>query len=103
VTNHRLSPQPLALATRQAVTLPGGRGRRILVRSGCAWLTQLGDARDVVLTAGRALRVDSDAPVVVQMLAAGTVDVGEPAMVRPRLLQRLAGWLRVSGTPAAQY
>ena len=49
-----------ALAKSRVRRVPASRGRRVECLSGCLWITQDGDPRDVVLEAGQAFEFDRD-------------------------------------------
>ena len=70
----------LQLAAGAVLRLRHAAGTRISVWSGCAWITQDGDIRDIVLPPGRNFLLDRQGLAVVQMLKAGEirVDVANP-------------------------
>ena len=49
-----------ALAKSRVRRVPASRGRRVECLSGCLWITQDGDRRDVILNAGDAFEFDRD-------------------------------------------
>ena len=55
----------LPIAAGHSARLQNARGTRLRVRSGTAWITLDNDRRDIVLEAGEAYTVDSDARRVI--------------------------------------
>lgn len=106
------------LADGSLLTLHDAKGRGVAVFSGCLWITQEGDLRDIVAAAGDSVRFDRDGLVVMQALAdtrlmlLDPVTASTPPMPRPvaidvqrwarrqrslaiaNLLLRLVAWLR---------
>lgn len=58
----------LPIAPGHSARLENTRGTRLRVRSGTAWITLDNDRRDIVLEAGEAYTVDSDARLVIGAL-----------------------------------
>lgn len=58
----------LCLQSGQVLSLDDAAGTRISMRSGAAWVTEEGEARDVILATGEALVVGRDGRTVVQAL-----------------------------------
>ena len=52
------------LAKSRVRRVPASRGRRVECLSGCLWITQDGDPRDVVLGAGQAFDFDRDGAIL---------------------------------------
>jgi hypothetical protein len=90
VTNNTCSNRTIELAAGQILAVDAGRGTRLCVRSGRAWLTQERDDRDVVLGAGRAVTLGADGVLVVQMLRAGTLVID----AEDRAVSLANSWLR---------
>jgi hypothetical protein len=57
------------LADGSLLTLREAQGRGVAVFSGCLWITQEGDRRDLFVAAGDSLRFDRAGLVVMQALA----------------------------------
>jgi hypothetical protein len=85
-TAQRAAPEPnmnaskstshfLQLTAGAVLRLRHAAGTRISVWSGCAWITQDGDTRDIVLPPGRNFLLDRHGLAVVQMLQAGEIRV----------------------------
>jgi len=55
-----------ALPRRGLLSICGGRGAVLFVEHGEVWVTQEGDPRDVVLSAGAWFRLDRDGTAIVQ-------------------------------------
>ncbi|WP_168735218.1 DUF2917 domain-containing protein [Pseudothauera rhizosphaerae] len=82
------------LAPRAVYLLTGAAGTELLCRSGCVWITQYGDTRDIVLQPGRSFVLDL--PTAVVMTAhRGAELIQRPAPARPRRgwLARVTAWL----------
>jgi Protein of unknown function (DUF2917) len=83
----------IRLSKRDVLSLRGRPGARIESRSGSVWVTQDGDLRDVVLSAGEAHVLDREGPVLVQALDAAQVLL-QPAEAPAPTLAGL--WRRLS-------
>jgi len=72
-----------ALARKGLLSIRGGRGAVLFVDHGEVWVTQEGDRRDVVLTAGAWFRLDRDGTAIVQARrdAAVTLTAAADALV----------------------
>ncbi len=55
-----------ALPRRGLLSIRGGRGAVLFIEHGEVWITQEGDRRDVVLSAGAWFRLDRDGTAIVQ-------------------------------------
>ena len=84
----------LALKQHGIALLRRARGVRLVAIHGTAWLTIDGERRDVVLNAGDAFAIETDADVVITALA-GPVDLALRADTQPSAGERL--WARVRG------
>jgi hypothetical protein len=73
--NIELNQNGLCLKPQQLVKVRGGRGHSIVCHSGSVWVTQDGDARDVILRAGEAFTLDQDGPALVQAFEAGSITI----------------------------
>ena len=52
------------LAKTRVRRVPASRGRRVECLTGCLWITQDGDPRDVVLKAGEAFEFDRNGAIL---------------------------------------
>jgi hypothetical protein len=71
-------------ARRDVVALEGTPGTQLRVRRGRVWLTQEGDARDILLGAGESFRLDRPGRAVVEVLLDCEISLLSP----PRRSQR---------------
>ena len=55
----------LGLPRQSVLRLDNARGKQVHVEHGCAWITQDGDTRDVVLDAGQSFLLDRDGTTLV--------------------------------------
>lgn len=55
----------IGLPNRSVLRVHNARGKEIRVEHGCAWITQDGDVRDIVLNAGETFRMDRDGKALV--------------------------------------
>jgi len=62
-----------ALPYRGLLSIRGGRGAVLFIEHGEVWVTQEGDQRDVVLSAGAWFRLDRDGTAIVQARRAAAV------------------------------
>ena len=62
-----------ALPRRGLLSIRGGRGAVLFIEHGEVWVTQEGDRRDVVLSAGAWFRLDRDGTAIVQARRAASV------------------------------
>ncbi len=65
----------LRLDTGQVVTLDDARGREIVPREGCVWVTEEGDPRDHVVCPGDSRVVKHDGRTIVQALSPSWVRI----------------------------
>jgi hypothetical protein len=86
----------LPLTPRQLVRLDGACNTRLTAREGSAWITvDDGAGRDIVLGAGEAFVVDSNATVIVCAMGTGpALDLEIDTVLRPgrRCARALGGW-----------
>jgi hypothetical protein len=71
------------LARNGLLGIDDGRGLRVRVAAGAVWLTQHGDARDVVLREGESFVIDRSGRTVVQALDAAELRLD--AAARPAI------------------
>ena len=72
-----LNEVKLGLERRQNMSLVQAAGTRITCVSGCLWLTQYRDARDVVLAAGEFFVLDRSGVAVIQAIRPSTLVIRE--------------------------
>jgi hypothetical protein len=89
------STRIFGLSKRDVLSLRGRPGARIESRSGSVWVTQDGDLRDVVLSAGEAHVLDREGPVLVQALDDAQVVLRPAEASTPA---RLGLWRRLAQT-----
>lgn len=70
-----LNRNRLCLERDKVAIVSGGIGHTVVCHSGCVWVTQDGDARDVVLAAGEAFTLDRDGPALLQAFEPGAVSI----------------------------
>jgi hypothetical protein len=91
----------IAVHSGQPLRLENGYGRRISVLEGHLWVTQDGDPRDIVLSAGEDFRFDRRAAAVVSALDGDARIVSEDGVVfgrsNPRWLDRVSAALSRHG------
>ncbi len=63
------------LRANRPLRLSRGRGRRIRCTAGCAWITAPGMLEDVILRAGDAWQVHTDALVLVEAIDSAVVEI----------------------------
>ena len=92
------------LAAGELVGLDGARGTTLRVTRGTLWLTQEGDRRDIVLTAGDAFTIERGGMTIVEAQASATVcvlaryiDEIHRRARRPAFRERVRDWLRSVG------
>lgn len=61
------------LGAQAAMSVSGGRGVLVFVEGGSVWLTQEGDARDLVVAAGESFRLDRDGLTIIEGLPTAIV------------------------------
>jgi hypothetical protein len=74
-----LNPDGLCLKRNQLVTVRGGIGHGIVCDSGTMWVTQDGDARDIILRAGESFTLDRNGTALVQAFEPGSISITRPA------------------------
>jgi len=70
----------IPLHSGQPLRIENGYGRRISVLEGHVWVTQDGDPRDIVLSAGDDFRFDRRAPALVSSLDGDARIAGEDGL-----------------------
>ncbi len=88
-----LTDTTLTLQPGRPLLMKGVAGARIQVMSGCVWITQYGQSRDFVLSAGREIELDLPSPVVMSAntLACVRVELATAAHPAP-FWKRLVSW-----------
>jgi hypothetical protein len=90
--NIELNQNGLCLKPNQLVKVRGGRGHSIVCHSGSVWVTQDGDPRDIILSAGDSFTLDREGPALVQAFEPGAISI---AQARPQTrATRLAALLK---------
>lgn len=56
--NAQTTCKPLSLSARQTVMIKHSAGLEVRAQSGCVWITQYGDARDIMLQPGQSVALD---------------------------------------------
>jgi hypothetical protein len=97
--NIELNQDSLCLQPKQLLKVRGGRGHSVVCQRGSVWLTQQGDSRDIVLTAGEAFTLDRAGVALLQALGPGAISIGQAQA--PTHTSRLSAWLK-SALPGAR-
>jgi hypothetical protein len=89
-----LNQNRLCLERNKMMKVRGGIGYTVVCHSGCVWLTQDGDTRDIFLHAGETFTFDRDGPALLQALEPGAISIarskGNARTTRlPRILKSL--------------
>jgi len=100
------SSSGVLMAKDQTLNLPHAAGVRIASQSGTVWITQDGDLRDIVLSAGESVVLERTTPTIVQAFEPALITIADPVKAARR--QYDGGWLarlrqaaeRLVGTPA---
>ena len=76
------SSSGVLLAKGQTLKLPEAAGVRVASQSGTVWITQDGDPRDIVLTAGDSVVLERSTPTIVQAFEPALITIADPKPVR---------------------
>ena len=82
ITDYKARPKHIDLAARQAVTVSAHRGTEVRVSGGEVWITQEGDRKDYIVSAGTRFCAGQKGSIVVSALSAAsriTVSWTDPA------------------------
>ena len=90
--NIEFNQNGLCLKPNQLVKVRGGLGHSIVCDSGSVWVTQVGDPRDVILSAGESFRLDREGLAVIQALEPGAISIAQAEPQTPATM--LAAWLK---------
>lgn len=71
--------QRVHLERREMVVIDDARGQIIACESGELWITQDGDRRDIILTAGASWRIERRGPLVLSALEPSVASLRHPA------------------------
>jgi hypothetical protein len=64
---------------KQLLSVRGGAGNAIVCHSGSVWVTQEGDPRDIIVSAGESFALERKGPTLVQALEQSAVSFARPA------------------------
>lgn len=70
-----LNENGLCLKRNNLVKVRGGISHTVVCHSGSVWVTQDGDARDVILHAGETFTFDRDGPALLQAFEPGAISI----------------------------
>ena len=73
--NIEFNQNGLCLKPNQVVKVLGGLGHSIVCDSGTVWVTQEGDPRDVILSAGALFRLDREGAALVQAFGPAAISI----------------------------
>ena len=76
------SSSGVLLAKGQTLSLAEAAGVRVASQSGVVWITQDGDPRDIVLSAGDSVVLDRSTPTIVQAFEPALITIADPKPVR---------------------
>lgn len=94
----------LDMTEGSVLRLEHAAGTRITVWSGCVWITQQDDSRDIVLAAGQHFTLDRHGLTLIQSLKAGELRVDTPQARPLARLPVVSAWAidrhhRIGTTP----
>lgn len=90
--NIEFNQNGLCLKTKQVVKVRGGKGHSIVCDSGSVWVTQVGDPRDTVLSAGDSFTLDREGLALVLAFEPSAISIAQ-AGAQSRAM-RLTAWLK---------
>jgi hypothetical protein len=70
-----LNQNRLCLERKKVMKVAGGIGHTVVCHSGIVWVTQDGDARDILLRAGETFTFDSEGPALLQAFEPGAISI----------------------------
>ncbi len=70
-----LNQNGLCLERNKVVKMRGAIGHTVVCHSGSVWVTQDGDARDVILRAGETFTFDRDGPALLQAFEPSAISI----------------------------
>jgi hypothetical protein len=76
--NIELNQEGLCLKPKQVVRVRGGLGHSIVCDSGSVWVTQEGDPRDIILSAGDSFTLDREGVALVLAFEPGAISIAQP-------------------------
>lgn len=88
-------PQLLSLQRYEARILEDAVGTLVACLSGCVWLTQHGDSRDIILHAGDSFRIERPGCVVMAAGRPTRLHLVAPPAEAPRPARARAWWARL--------
>jgi hypothetical protein len=82
----------MELERGRLVRIEDGRGMLVRVTSGSVWVTEEGDSRDRIVTAGKRFRIGSGGVTLISAISPGTIALGSRTSQPSRLRARLLKW-----------
>ena len=82
----------LTLRAHATEVLSGAAGTEVFCRSGCVWITQYGDHRDIIVTAGQSFVLTLPTAVVLSAHRGARIELRQ-TVPRRRAWRSLLGWL----------
>ena len=100
------SSSGVVMAKDQTLRLPAAAGVRIASQRGTVWITQDGDPRDIVLSAGESVVLERTTSTIVQAIEPAQITMADPVKASRResavglIAQVRLAVERLVGTPA---
>lgn len=82
--NNDLNPSARLLKRGQLERIEDGRGSRVFCLSGCLWMTEQGNLRDIVLSAGEEAAISRNGTTIVMALGDARWLLAEATVVAPQ-------------------
>lgn len=90
--NIEFNQDGLCMKTKQVVKVRGGKGHSIVCDSGSVWVTQVGDPRDTVLSAGDSFTLDREGLALVLAFEPSAISIAQTGA--QSRATRLTAWLK---------